>query len=71
MAPVIEADARRWEVYLPAGVEWVHLWSGARFGSDSRVSVDAELGEPPVFYRGDSGFVELFAQMARRFPAGG
>ena len=61
VAPVIEAEARVWEVYLPAGTEWVHLWSADRMDGGQRVSVAAPLGEPPVFYRVDSRFAGLFA----------
>jgi alpha-glucosidase len=46
-------------VYLPRG-EWVHLWTGAVYGSaadgtggsgGSNVSVKAPIGQPAVFYR--------------------
>jgi len=42
------------EVYLPAGADWVHLWTGERFSGGQNVTVAAPLGEPAVFYRGDS-----------------
>lgn len=41
------------EVYLPPG-EWVHLFSGTAYGqaqSSSRVTVEAPIGEPAVFYK--------------------
>lgn len=40
------------EVWLPAG-EWTHLWSGEVFGDievSTVVTVEAPLGEPPVFF---------------------
>ena len=64
VAPVIEAGASAWEVYLPAGVEWVHLWSAARHVGGATITVDAPLGEPPVFYRSDSQFATLFSCLA-------
>ena len=63
VAPVIAADAGAWDVYLPMGARWVHMWSGKRYVG-GWVRVDAPLGEPPVFYRADSAFVELFAGLA-------
>ncbi len=56
VAPVSEPDKREWSVYLPRG-RWVHLWSGATYGSTTKgsdVTVTAELGQPPVFFRADS-----------------
>ncbi len=67
VAPVIEADARAWEVYLPSGVEWIHLWSANRYAGGARILVDAPMGAPPVFYRADSKHAPLFAALARRF----
>ncbi len=68
VAPVIEANARVWSAYLPAGVSWVHLWSGSRHEGGATVMVDAPLGAPPVFYREDSKHAALFAVLASRFP---
>ena len=68
VAPVIEAEARRWPVYLPAGARWVHLWSRRRYEGGALVTVDAPLGAPPVFYREDSEHAPLFAVLASRFP---
>ena len=42
------------QVYLPEGVDWVHLWTGETFTGGQTVTVSAPLGEPAVFYRGDS-----------------
>ena len=63
VAPVIEAGARRWTTYLPAGVRWIHVWSGTEYPGGSDAQVDAPLGEPPVFYRKDSRHAALFAAL--------
>ena len=67
VAPVIEAGATDWEVYLPAGVDWVHLWSGKQYAGGASVRVGARMGKPPVFYRGDSAHAALFAGIRERF----
>lgn len=67
VAPVIEAEARSWKAYLPAGVTWVHLWSGAPHAGGATVTVDAPIGHPPVFYRADSPHAARFADIAARF----
>ena len=64
VAPVIEAGAEQWSAYLPAGADWVHLWSGTELAGGQTVDVKAPLGEPPVFYRRDSAFAPLFASLA-------
>jgi len=56
VAPVHRAGQTEWEPYLPAGAEWIHLWSGERFGGGARVKVAAPVGEPPVFVRRGSPF---------------
>jgi sulfoquinovosidase len=68
VAPVIEAGAIEWEAYLPAGAEWVHLWTGARHAGGGSVTVAAPLGAPPVFYRADGAHAGLFAAIAADHP---
>ncbi len=59
VAPVIEENAVARKVYLPAD-DWVHVWSGKRFGSGWH-KVDAPIGSPPVFWREGSEYASLFA----------
>ena len=52
VAPVLDPGEETASVYLPAG-RWVHLWSGRRYGSrerGTRLTVDAPIGEPAVFF---------------------
>ncbi|MCK4513646.1 MAG: alpha-glucosidase, partial [Spirochaetaceae bacterium] len=60
--PVVHPGVRRVTVDLPED-NWVHLWSGKRFPG-GRAIVDAPFGGPPVFYRADSNYAEVFAGMA-------
>lgn len=64
VAPVIDAGAQLWNVYLPRGATWVHLWSAVLYTGGAWVAVDAPLGSPPVFYREDSRHAALFASLA-------
>ncbi|MDE2333944.1 MAG: alpha-glucosidase [Rhodospirillales bacterium] len=64
VAPVHAAGRDRWEVYLPAGADWQHLWSGARHRGGQRVVVAAPLGQPPVFSRLGSPHAALFGSLA-------
>jgi alpha-glucosidase len=61
VAPVIEESATSRAVYLPQD-EWVHLWTGRRFGQGWH-KIDAPIGSPPVFWRTDSAHAELFASL--------
>jgi sulfoquinovosidase len=61
VAPVIEKGAVARDVYLPEG-EWVHVWSGARFGA-GRHNIDAPIGMPPVFWRDGTKFTDLFSSL--------
>ncbi|HUZ62441.1 MAG TPA: hypothetical protein VMU82_01875, partial [Acetobacteraceae bacterium] len=59
LAPVHKPDAARWEVRLPAGADWVHVWSGTHFAGGQSVRVAASIGAPPAFLRADSTSTEL------------
>jgi alpha-glucosidase len=69
-APVIEEGATRRLVHLPAG-SWMHLWSGRLYsGGDAEIA--AALGEPPVFARSGSKWMELFQKaVSAALAAGG
>ncbi len=64
VAPVVEEGRTQWSVYLPEGCDWVHIWSGQTFHGGGSVVVPAPLGQPPVFYRRQSEFEHLFAQLS-------
>lgn len=64
VAPVYLGEQVQWEVYLPEG-EWVHLWTGKEYGKGTHV-VPATLGDTPVFYKKDSEFAPLFAEIGRK-----
>jgi alpha-glucosidase len=64
VAPVIEARRTDWAVYLPAGADWVHTWTGDRHAGGQWVTVAAPFGEPPVFWRAGSRHGALFASLA-------
>ncbi|MBW5799722.1 alpha-glucosidase [Halomonas elongata] len=63
VAPVIEEGAGARDVYLPAGETWVHLWSGRVEAGGRHLEVNAPDGRPPVFFRQDSGWRELFERV--------
>ncbi|MFC0206311.1 alpha-glucosidase [Novosphingobium soli] len=64
VAPVVEEGAPRRSVVLPGTAPWRHLWSGEDF-APGRHEIDAPIGSPPVFYRPDSAFAPLFAQIGK------
>ena len=67
VAPVIKPGADRRALHLPAGVDWVHAWSGRRFGA-GEVEVEAPLGRPPVFIRGDSKRLDELLEVFHGWP---
>ncbi len=64
VAPVHRANAAAWTTYLPRGAEWIHVWSGRRHDGGQSVTVDAPVGQPPVFWRADSVWNALFRELA-------
>jgi alpha-glucosidase len=63
IAPVVRKKHTVWDVYLPDD-EWVHLWSGKPAAPGWRRE-EAPVGYPPVYYRRDSEFAELFASFSK------
>ena len=64
VAPVLDAGVSRWSTYLPAGVDWVHVWSGRTYAGGTQCDVEAPIGQPPVFYRADTRHRALFEGLA-------
>ncbi len=61
VAPVIKPNSSEGEVYFPDDI-WIHIWSGIEFKKGVK-KVKAPIGQPPVFYRKDSKFSELFCKL--------
>jgi alpha-glucosidase len=51
-------------VSLPGNTPWRDVWSGAEY-APGRHEVAAPIGRPPVFYRPDSAFADLFAGLGK------
>lgn len=51
VAPVTEPGARTPTVRLPAGEDWVHVWTGSPHPGGAAAAVPCPLGEVPVFCR--------------------
>lgn len=52
VAPVIEPGATTRTLYLPPGT-WFHVWTGESYEGGQEITVDAPIGSPPVFSRGE------------------
>ena len=63
VAPVQRGDAREWSAPLPAGTDWVHVWSGTTFHGGQSVTVRAPLGQAPVFFRAGSAHQRVFQSL--------
>jgi len=50
VAPVVEAGAQTWRVYLPAG-KWVDAWTGSIHAGPTTVDRSVPLDEIPVYVR--------------------
>ncbi len=51
VAPILYADMRKREVYLPSGSKWKNYWTGETFDGGKAIEVDAPLAQLPVFTR--------------------
>lgn len=62
VAPVHEEGRNDWTLYLPQD-SWINLWTGEPQAGGGEVTVAAPIGQPPVFYRANSEWAELFASL--------
>ncbi|MBN3856998.1 glycoside hydrolase family 31 protein [Paraburkholderia sp. Ac-20340] len=58
VAPVVEADQRERQVYLPAGARWVDYWSGQAFDGGQTVTLPAPWDQPVMLIR-EGGVIAL------------
>lgn len=63
VAPVHASHVTQWQVYLPKGEEWVHVWTGKHLKGGQAVVVDAPIGNIPVFYRSGTKWEKLFTEL--------
>ncbi len=66
VAPVLAPDTSRMTVKLPAGTDWVHVWSGATHAGGSVADVACPRGQCPVFVRRGAAdrFTDAFPALA-------
>ncbi len=67
VAPVLEPEVNSWMVYLPASEQWILFWDLDQTIIDGgqTVEIKSPLGKPPVFYRVNSSYKELFHNVAQ------
>lgn len=63
VAPVIEEGQQARDVILPGETPWRHCWTGQDYQPGTH-TLEAPIGQPPVFYRPDSPHAALFAGLA-------
>lgn len=66
VAPVLEKGKKERTVYFPKG-RWVHLWTERIYEAHTWSTVHAPIGYPPVFYRKDTPFFDLFKKISQDF----
>ena len=69
VAPVLQPGVDTWDVYVPGPDDWRWLWNDA-IGTDTgglTFNVPAQVGSPPVFYRSNSEYKDLFKEIARLY----
>ena len=63
VAPVYQSQARSREVYLPAGTQWVNVFSGEVANGGQTLIVDAPLHQIPLFVRQNSDIVSMLSSL--------
>lgn len=63
VAPILEEGKTKRNVYLPKD-HWVHLFSGLEYPG-GEISIDAPIGQPPVFIRKHSASFERLMEITK------
>ncbi len=63
VAPVWQKDVTEWQVYLPAGETWINIWNDQEICGGQSMTIDAPIGKPPVFFRKNSKWADLFKEV--------
>ena len=58
VAPVYKPNINKWKIYFPNDA-WIHIWSNIEYTRGWQ-EINAPLGQPPIFYRKCSDFIDLF-----------
>ena len=58
VAPVYKPSQKTWRLYLPED-DWIDVWDAKEY-KKGWIEIEAPIGKPPVFYRKDSNFAEIF-----------
>lgn len=65
VAPVWQEGATSRAVYLPRGADWVHVWTGKIIVGGADLTMTAQIGQPPLFYRQGSDWTDIFARLTQ------
>lgn len=68
VAPVIQPGVSTLKVYLPPGI-WKFIWDKQEYDGHRFHNVIAILGKPPAFYKKNSVWGPMFAQIQMKFPS--
>lgn len=64
VAPVYKKGAQRRKVFLPDDC-WVHLWSGKEYTKRGEYTINAPMGEIPIFVRKSSPVLDCLQRVIR------
>ncbi len=64
--PVVEPGKTVQRVFLPED-QWIHFWTGKEYKEKGIYEIECEIGYPPVFYRKNSEFRELFESIQKKY----
>ena len=64
VAPVLDRNTTEWGLYLPTG-NWKSIWDTSRtIIGPQHLTVESEIGFPPVFYRPESRYAPDFEKIS-------
>lgn len=63
VAPVHKKGVSEWQVYLPSRETWINVWTMQEIQGGQTITIEAPIGKPPVFFRKNSQWTELFKEI--------
>lgn len=59
--PIVKKKIKKLKIEIPSD-GWTHLFTGQNFNK-GRFTINTPIGQPPVFYRKDSKYIEVFMKI--------
>lgn len=71
VVPIVDYGVKSLKIWLPAGVDWIHAFSGKEYVGGVEYDIPVDIEELPIFYKKGSSFQEIIKKAFKDTNNGG